>query len=137
MTIDLSTLFNKSIGFEHLNKILEEYKNSNVNSNYPPYNIIKVSEKHYRISIAVAGFEKEDIEITLHNTLLKIKSVGGKKIQSKNFIYKGIANRSFEKKFQLADNIIIKGTSLDKGLLNIELLKILPQIHRPKKIEIK
>ena len=137
MTLDLSTLFHTSVGFDHLDKILEEYTNSNTVSNYPPYNIVKINEQHYRISIAVAGFEKEDVDITLHDTLLKIRSTGGKKLQSVKFIYKGIANRSFEKKFQLAENIKIKAASLDNGLLNIDLLKTPPQINRPVKIEIK
>lgn len=137
MTLDLSSLFHTSIGFDHLYKMLEEATNTAASSNYPPYNIIKINELHYRISLAVAGFDKNELEITLYNTLLKIKSVLCKDTKEIHFLYKGIATRSFEKKFQLAENIKIKNVFLDKGLLNIDLLKTNPEPKQPQRIEIK
>ncbi len=137
MTLDLSTLFHASIGFDHLYKMLEEATSNSSSSNYPPYNIIKINEQHYRISIAVAGFNRDEVEITLDDTLLKIRSVASNQPQSVEFLYKGIANRSFEKKFQLAENIKIKEAFLDKGLLNVDLLKTAPKPKKTVNIEIK
>ena len=137
MTLDLSALFHTSIGFDNLYKLLEETMNNASGSNYPPYNIVKISEQHYRIAIAVAGFEKDELIITLDDSLLKIKSAGIKNTQSVGFLYKGIANRGFEKKFQLAENIKIKEAFLDKGLLNIDLLKTKPKQKNLETIEIK
>ena len=127
MTLDLSSLFHTTIGFEDIARILNNFANSEQANNYPPYNISKIDDFTYRISIALAGFETNDIDIILEKDILTIKSSGKKKNISENFLYKGIAFRAFEKKFQLADNIKIKEATLKNGLLNIDLLKILPK----------
>ena len=127
MTLDLSSLFHATIGFDDIAKILNNFANSKQANAYPPYNISKIDNFTYRISIALAGFETNDIDIILEKDILTIKSSGKKKNISENFLYKGIAFRAFEKKFQLADNIKIKEATLKNGLLNIDLLKILPK----------
>ena len=127
MTLDLSSLFHTTIGFDDIARILNNFANSEQTNTYPPYNISKINDTTYRISIALAGFEKNDIDIILEKDILTIKSSGKKKNISENFLYKGIAFRAFERKFQLADNIKIKEATLKNGLLNIDLLKILPK----------
>ena len=127
MTLDLSSLFHTTIGFEDIARILNNFANSEQTNTYPPYNISKINNTTYRISIALAGFETHDIDIILEKDILTIKSSGKKKNISENFLYKGIAFRAFERKFQLADNIKIKEATLKNGLLNIDLLKILPK----------
>ena len=127
MTLDLSSLFHATIGFDDIARILNNLASSEQANTYPPYNICKIDDYTYRISIALAGFETKDIEIILEKDILKIKSPGKQKNINENFLYKGIAFRAFEKRFQLADNIKIKEASLKNGLLNIDLLKILPK----------
>ena len=127
MTLDLSSLFHATVGFDDIATILNNFANAEKANTYPPYNISKIDDYMYRISMAVAGFERKDIDITMEKDILTIRSPGKKKNIDENFLYKGIAFRAFEKKFQLADNIKIKEASLKNGLLNIDLLKILPK----------
>ena len=136
MTLDLSSLFHTTIGFDDIARILNNFANSEQANTYPPYNISKIDDYTYRISIALAGFETSDIDIILEKDILTIKSSGKKKNISENFLYKGIAFRAFEKKFQLADNIKIKEATLKNGLLNVDLLKILPKEVKKKIINI-
>ncbi len=136
MTLDLSSLFHTTIGFDDIARILNNFANSEQANTYPPYNISKIDDYTYRISIALAGFEINDINIILENDILTIKSSGKKKNISENFLYKGIAFRAFEKKFQLADNIKIKEANLKNGLLNIDLLKMIPKEVKKEVINI-
>ena len=127
MTLDLSSLFHATIGFDDITRILNNFANSEQGNTFPHYNISKINNYTYRISIALAGFETKDINIILEKDILTINSAGKKKNINENFLYKGIAFRAFEKKFQLADNIKIKEATLKNGMLNIDLLKILPK----------
>ena len=136
MTLDLSSLFHATIGFDDIARILNNFANSEQANTYPPYNISKIDDYTYRISIALAGFETNDIDIILEKDILTIKSSGKKKNISENFLYKGIAFRAFEKKFQLADNIKIKEANLKNGLLNIDLLKMIPKEVKKEVINI-
>ena len=136
MTLDLSSLFHTTIGFDDIARILNNFANSEQANTYPPYNISKIDDYTYRISIALAGFEINDINIILEKDILTIKSSGKKKNISENFLYKGIAFRAFEKKFQLADNIKIKEANLKNGLLNIDLLKMIPKEVKKEVINI-
>ena len=136
MTLDLSSLFHATIGFDDIARILNNFANSEQANTYPPYNISKIDDYTYRISIALAGFEINDISIILEKDILTIKSSGKKKNISENFLYKGIAFRAFEKKFQLADNIKIKEANLKNGLLNIDLLKMIPKEVKKEVINI-
>ena len=136
MTLDLSSLFHATIGFDDIARILNNFSNSEQANTYPPYNVSKIDDYTYRISIALAGFETNDIDIILEKDILTIKSSGKKKNISENFLYKGIAFRAFEKKFQLADNIEVKKATLKNGLLNIDLLKIVPKVVKKEIINI-
>lgn len=136
MTLDLSSLFHATIGFDDIARILNNFSNSEQSNAYPPYNISKIDDFTYRISIALAGFETSDINIILEKDILIIKSAGKKKKINENFLYKGIAFRAFEKKFQLANNIKVKEARLKNGLLDIDLLKIPPKAIRKEIINI-
>ena len=136
MALDLSTLFHTSVGFDHLNRLLEEVAQNRQINSYPPYNIVKVSDELYRITVALAGFSEKELSIVLEDSILSISSPGLQKVSQAKFLYKGIANRAFEKKFQLAENIKIEGAYLFQGILSINLLKVPPKIMAPEKIRI-
>ena len=135
MTLDLSSLFHSTIGFDDLGRILNNFANTEQSNTYPPYNITKINHDTYKVSIALAGFEAKDINIILEKDILTIKSKG-KKNMDENYLYKGIAFRAFERKFQLADNIKVNGASLKNGLLDINLLKIPPKEFKKETINI-
>ena len=136
MTLDLTPLFHASVGFEHLTRMFEEITGKSHGNSYPPYNIYKIDKNKYRISIALAGFKNNEVEITLKENILKVISKGAKEKLVQEYLYKGIANRAFEKKFQLAENIKIKNAFFENGLLNIDLTKIPSATSKSIKIEI-
>ncbi|HDO1113318.1 TPA: Hsp20 family protein [Aeromonas salmonicida] len=126
-SIDFSPLYRSAIGFDRLANLIESAA-SNGNAGYPPYNIEQLSDNDYRISMAVAGFTQEELELSFQENLLTVK--GSKQAESdRNYLYQGIAERGFERRFQLADYVRVKGADLKNGLLHIELMK-------PRKIEI-
>jgi molecular chaperone IbpA len=122
------------IGFDGIfNKMHQLNKNT---SNYPPYNLIKTGDDSYLIELAVAGFDEEDFDIELHNSVLTIKAEVAEKGYETSYIHKGIAARSFERKFTLADTIEVAGVQLYNGMLQVRLVNIIPEDKRPKKIAI-
>jgi molecular chaperone IbpA len=137
-TFDLSPLFRTSVGFDRLASLLDSAHRTDQGSAYPPYNILTVDENRYRITMAVAGFSEEELKITSeHNRLI----VAGDKAEEKEsdesrFLYRGIATRSFERRFNLADHVRVAGARLDNGLLHIELEREIPEAMKPKTIEI-
>ena len=137
MPLDLSYLFHATIDLEHFNRLLKSSQSKNTNSNYPPYNILKLNSKHYRISLALAGFSKNNVEIILENNILIIRSLFTEDIDKNEYLYKGIANRSFQKKFQLAHNVKVDNAFFENGLLNIDLLTLKPETSKIMKINIK
>lgn len=109
-------------------------------TNYPPYNIVKVSDTQYAIQIAVAGFGKKDIEIETKENTLTVKSKDkkeGELVDDTTYLHKGISNRSFTRSFSLADDVVVKGATFENGLLNVELERIIPEEKKPRLIEIK
>ena len=135
-TIDLTPLYRSSIGFDRFGSLLNSALRTEQTAGYPPYNIEVVDENEYTITLALAGFDESDIDIQTEKGVLTIK--GGKTPQqdNKKYLHRGIANRSFERKFNLADHVEVKGAHLDKGLLSINLLREIPDAMKPKKIEI-
>jgi len=107
-----------------------------ISQKYPPYNIIKAARGHYTIQIAVAGFDEDQIDIELHNSILTIKGSVQDAGPSINFIHKGIAERAFERKFTLSDAIEVESVSLDKGMLIVKLVDNIPDEKKPQKITI-
>lgn len=135
-TIDLSPLYRSSIGFDRFASLINGAHKAESNApSYPPYNIELLDENHYAITLAVAGFAEEDLDIQVEKAVLTIRGNKSNKAQRK-FLYQGIANRTFERKFNLADYIEVKGADLNNGLLTINLEKEIPEAMKPKSIPI-
>ncbi|AKH87642.1 small heat shock chaperone IbpA [Edwardsiella tarda] len=133
---DLAPLYRSAIGFDRLFNLIESGQN-NSNGGYPPYNVELVDDNHYRIAIAVAGFAEQDLEITAHTNTLIVKGSRAASEKPRSYLYQGIAERNFERKFQLAEHIQIKGARLENGLLFIDLERIVPESQQARKIAIK
>ena len=133
-SIDFSPLYRSAIGFDRLANLIESAA-SNGNAGYPPYNIEQLSDNDYRISMAVAGFTQEELELSFQENLLTVK--GNKQADTeRHYLYQGIAERGFERRFQLADYVRVKGADLKNGLLHIDLAREVPEAMKPRKIEI-
>ncbi|WP_217516001.1 Hsp20 family protein [Vibrio metschnikovii] len=134
-TVDFTPLYRNAIGFDRLLNMMEANSNKNTQGGYPPYNIEQQEDNKYRITMAVAGFAEQELDITQQeNTLI----VRGERQQedNRNYIYQGIAERNFERKFQLADYVKVMGAELENGLLHIDLEREIPQAMQPRKIAI-
>jgi len=131
---DYSPLFRSSVGFDRIFDLLENAQSAR-SSDWPPYDIIKTDDDGYRISIAVAGFAPDDLDITFQSNLLMVT---GKKQEapSESYLHRGIAGRSFEHRFELADHVKVGGADLKNGLLSIDLAREVPEALKPRKIEI-
>ncbi len=135
-TFDLTPLYRTAIGFDRLADMLSNAARVDGNG-YPPYNIESRGEDQYRITMAVAGFSQDDIEIVSEQNTLTIsgrKSDGDE--EDGEFLYRGIANRSFERRFQLADHVRVETAEMENGLLHIELRRELPERMKPRRIAI-
>ncbi|WP_158046544.1 Hsp20 family protein [Skermanella pratensis] len=136
-TYDLSPLFRSSVGFDRMTRVLESaLKVDDSALSYPPYNIEKLSDDSYRITMAVAGFGAEDLEITSQENLLVITGKTKNDAENGQYLYRGIAGRAFERRFQLADHIKVTGADLANGLLNVELVREIPEAMKPRTIKI-
>ncbi len=136
---DLNPLYRSTVGFDRLFNMLDSLGNVEASQpTYPPYNIERTGENAYRITMAVAGFGEADIEIESKENVLTVK--GDKKEtaeeKSREVLYRGIAARAFERRFQLADHVEVRGASLENGLLHIELVREIPEAMKPRKIAI-
>ena len=133
-SIDFSPLYRSAIGFDRLANLIESAA-SNGNAGYPPYNIEQLGDNDYRISMAVAGFTQEELELSFQENLLTVK--GNKQADTeRHYLDQGIAERGFERRFQLADYVRVKGADLKNGLLHIDLAREVPEAMKPRKIEI-
>jgi len=132
---DFAPYRRSTIGFDRLFDLLENSSLGQASENYPPFDLIRVDDNHYRINLAVAGFSRDEIEITAQQNQL---IVSGRKTDDEgvDFIHRGIANRQFERKFGLADFIKVAEADLKDGLLSVELIREIPEAMRPKKISI-
>ena len=136
MALDLTYLFHTTIDLENFHKLLKSSLAKSNNSNYPPYNILKIDENKFRISIALAGFSKDNVEILLEEKILIISSSINTNVDNNEYLYKGIASRAFQKKFQLADNVRVDNAFFENGLLNIDLVKFKLEKKKILKINI-
>jgi len=135
--IDLTPLYRSTVGYDRLGSLLDAaFQTEKTSSGYPPYNIEVVEENNYAITIAVAGFKEAELEIQVENGVLTVQGKKQADGQAKTFLHQGIANRSFERKFNLADHIEVVGADLQDGLLTINLLKEIPEAMKPKSIAI-
>ena len=135
-TYDLSPLLRSSVGFDVFDNIFDSVFNLNEsNTSYPPYNILK-SDNNYTISLAIAGFSKDEIDVSLQENELVIKGIAKDQDDKIEFLHRGIAGRNFERKFRLADTIKVSDANYEDGLLNIYLEREIPEHQKPRKIEI-
>ena len=133
-TYDFSPLYRSAIGFDRLAQLFNDAQRADAQPSYPPYNIELISEDKYRITMAVAGFDRSELEIETERSTLKIVGRKQKDEAQRNFLHRGIAARDFEHSFQLADHLRVIGAQLDNGLLNIELVREVPEALKPRKI---
>ena len=137
-TFDFSPLFRTSVGYDRLASLLNAAHRVEPGGGYPPYNIETAGEDRYRITMAVAGFSEDELSITSeHNKLfVKGEKAEEEETEESRFLYRGIATRSFERRFNLADHVRVSDARLDNGLLHIELEREVPEAMKPKTIEI-
>lgn len=135
-TFDLSPLYRTGIGFDRLAHLFDEALRSDAQPSYPPYNVELVGEDKYLITMAVAGFDQSEISIETENDTLKVVGRKHKEDAKRTFLHRGIAARDFEQRFQLADHVKTVGARLENGLLNIDLVREIPEALKPRKIEI-
>jgi molecular chaperone IbpA len=135
-TYDLSPLFRSAIGFDRLANTLESIHNTNSSGGYPPYNIELVDENQYTITMAVAGFTADDLEIEVEQNKLRITGQKKEDENGRQYLHRGIANRNFERSFQLADHIIVARAYIQDGMLYLELVREIPEAMKPRRIEI-
>jgi len=134
---DFSPLFRSTIGFDRLARLVDAA--THVDSaalSYPPYNIEKVGEDAYRLTMAVAGFSRDEIELVVQENTLFITSKAQKEEENGRYLHRGIARRAFERRFSLADHIKVTGASLDNGLLHVDLVREVTEAMKPRTIKI-
>jgi molecular chaperone IbpA len=136
--VDFSPLYRSTVGFDRLFTMLDTLGQPETAQTYPPYNIERTGENAYRISMAVAGFSEDEISIEAHRNVLTVK---GERKEENNgegseLLYRGIASRSFERRFQLADHVEVQGATLKNGLLFVDLTRNIPEELKPRKIAI-
>ncbi|MBH0057481.1 Hsp20 family protein [Pseudoalteromonas sp. SWXJZ94C] len=137
-TVDLSPLYRSFIGFEHLASLMDAAASTDKQPSFPPYNIEALDKDKYRITMAVAGFSDSELTIESENNTLKVAGIKANKDETnqRKFIHQGIAERNFERKFQLGDHVKVLSADLANGLLSIELQREIPEALKPRKIEI-
>jgi molecular chaperone IbpA len=135
---DFAPYRRSTVGFDRLFDMLENSTLGQGQENYPPFDLIKLGDNDYRIELAVAGFKRDEIDITAQQNVLLVSGRKQDENEDKanNYVYRGIATRSFERRFALADHIQVRGADLKDGLLSIELKREIPESMKPKKINI-
>jgi molecular chaperone IbpA len=139
-TFDFAPLWRSTIGFDRLFDLINETQRLDVQDNYPPYDVIRTGEDSYRIALAVAGFAPEDITITAQQNKL---TIAGRKPEAvsttpnQEVLYRGISARPFERNFNLDDHVEVQGASFENGLLQVDLLRRIPEAMKPRKIQIR
>jgi molecular chaperone IbpA len=137
MSFDLSPLYGSTVGYDNLASILDRIAEvDNEVTTYPPYNIERLTENEYRITMAVAGFGKEDVEIEVNENTLSIRGKKKAADTERTFLHRGLASRAFERRFQLADYVEVRGADVRDGLLSIDLEREVPERLKPRIIQI-
>lgn len=141
---DISPLLRSSIGYENLNRLVDfATRGDSADNGYPPYNIEKISDGAYRIAMAVAGFRRDELDLTVQENTLIVTGAAAEVPEAANanenqrvFLHRGIAKRAFERRFELADTIKVTGADYENGLLNIDLVREIPEHKKPRKVVI-
>ncbi len=135
MTYDFAPLFRTAIGFDRMARLAGTAQES-VSQAYPPYNIERVGDDSYRLTMAVAGFSQDDFELTVRENSLIIAGRVKAEAEAGEVLYRGIAGRAFERRFVLADHIVVDGADLQNGLLHVGLKRVVPEALKPRRIQI-
>lgn len=136
MNLNFDPFWRSSVGFDRVLELMDESLRYQPENNYPPYNILRTGENSYRISLAVAGFKPDQVSITVHQNTLIVAGQENKKADHE-YVHRGIAARDFERRFSLADFVEVKEAAFEDGLLQIDLVRELPEAMKPKRIEIR
>lgn len=134
---DLSPLYRSAIGFDRLANMLDAASRNEQQPSYPPYNIELTGENAYRISMAVAGFSQDELEILSESGNLVIRGNKAEEQVERQYLYQGIAARNFERRFQLADHVRVESATIADGLLHVDLVREIPEAMKPRRIEIR
>ncbi len=133
---DVSPLLRAAIGFDRMARLVETARAASEGPAYPPYNIEKTGDDSYELVMAVAGFGPNDIEMTVHENTLTVAGKAAQPADESRLVYRGIAGRAFERRFVLADHIVVDGASLENGLLHVSLRREVPEALKPRRIAI-
>jgi molecular chaperone IbpA len=136
MTYDFSPLFRTAIGFDRMARLIDATQDVASTPSYPPYNIAKISEDSYRLTMAVAGFSQDDLELVVKDNQLIISGRVNPESLGGELLHRGIAGRAFERRFALADHLVVDGADLQNGLLHVALKRVVPEALKPRRIEI-
>jgi len=136
MTYDFAPLFRTAIGFDRLARLMDTAVSAAEPPTYPPYNIEKTGEESYRLTMAVAGFHRDDLELVVKDNTLTISGRLSGENSKSEVLYRGIAGRAFERRFVLADHIVVEGADLQDGLLHVGLKRVVPEALKPRRIEV-
>ena len=136
--VDFAPLYRSTVGFDRLFSLLDSQTLSDNGQTYPPYNIERTGENAYRVTLAVAGFGDEELSIEARENVLTVKGEKAESQESDQYetLYRGIAGRAFERRFQLAEYVEVKGAALKNGLLHIDLVRVIPEAMKPRRIAI-
>lgn len=134
-TIDLTPLYRNVIGADRMARLFDTVQND-ANSGYPPYNIEVADENQYRITLALAGFKREELDIKQENNFLMVSGGKAEEGEERKYLYQGIGTRNFQRKFQLAEHVEVRTANLSDGLLHIDLVREIPEALKPRSIAI-
>jgi molecular chaperone IbpA len=135
-TLDLPAIYKATVGFDRLFEEMDRQFANSASNGYPPYNVAQLEDNEWMISLAVAGFGMDNLDITHEKNVLSIEGIAPKGEESVNYLHKGIAGRNFRKEFTLADHVEVENATLDNGILNVHLKREVPEELQPKKIKI-
>jgi len=137
VTFDFSPFYRSTIGFDRMAQFLgNAARGPELDNGYPPFNIESIGEDHYRVTIAVAGFTQDDLEIEVRENVLYISGNRTDETEDRQFLHRGIAGRAFKRQFRLADHVKVESASLDNGLLTVDLVREVPEAMKPRRIPI-
>jgi molecular chaperone IbpA len=135
-TYDFAPLFRTAIGFDRLARLMDTATSAPDASSYPPYNIERTGEDTYRLTMAVAGFKPEELDLVVKDNTMVVSGKASNDGQTGEMLYRGIAGRAFERRFVLADHIVVDGADLQNGLLHVGLKRVVPEALKPRRIAI-
>jgi molecular chaperone IbpA len=135
-SFDFSPLFRSTVGFDRVFDLLDSVSRYETNQSFPPYNIERTDETHYRITVAVAGFAEQDLSVEVRDGVLSVQGKHADEAGKTGYLYQGIAGRAFERRFQLAEHVEVRGARLENGLLHVDLERVVPEERKPRRIAI-